>query len=150
MSINFIKSVILNIIMDEKEYLESLDKAYSELPEVLYKKGRFEVPKVTGKLIRSRTIINNFKEIAKILSRDENHLLKYFLKEAGVRGEIDNRGELVLHSRFQPASLNNIVETYFKNFIECTHCRSPDTTMSDDYTKIVCKACGHEAGISRI
>ena len=35
--------------MDEKKYLELLDKAYSKLPENLIKNKRFVIPKVSGK-----------------------------------------------------------------------------------------------------
>ncbi len=130
--------------MDDTKYQELLDKAYSELPEVLYKKGRFELPEVRGKLIKTRTVISNFREIAKKLARDEAHLSKYFLREAGVRGEVDYKGELILHSRYQPGALNKIIQRYFENFIECPHCRSPDTTMNENGTSITCKACGHQ------
>jgi len=134
--------------MEEKEYIELLDKGYAELPDVLYKKGRFELPTVKGKLIKTRTQIENFKSIAKTLIRDEDHLLKYFLREAGVRGEINNRGNLILHSRFQPAALNKIIEKYYLNYVECPHCRSPDTTLDDN--RLVCKACGHHQKISSL
>lgn len=136
--------------MDDKIYEELLDKAYSELPEVLYKKGRFELPTVKGKLIKSRTVITNFKEISSKFSRDDEHLVKYFLKEAGVRGDLDSRGELVLHSRFQPAGLNKIVSKYFDNFVECPHCRSPDTVLENEGSMLVCKACGHQEKKSRL
>lgn len=136
--------------MDKSEYLELLDKAYLELPEVLYKKSRFEIPQVRGKLIKSRTVITNFTEIAKHLNRDSEHFSKFMLKEVGVRGEVDNRGELVLHSRFQPAMLNKAVKSYFTQFIECKHCNSPDTILVDDNTTIKCNACGHQEKISRL
>jgi translation initiation factor 2 subunit 2 len=76
------------------------------------------LPTVKGKLIRSRTVITNFKDIAQKFSREDDHLTKYFLREAGVRGELDARGNLTLHSRFQPAGLNNIVSRYFDNIVE--------------------------------
>ncbi len=127
--------------MDDKEYLELLDNAYQQLPDVLYKKGRFEIPKVSGKLIKSRTVITNFKEISQNFARDKNHLLKYFLREAGVRGEIDPKENLILHSRFQPAILNKIIENYFTAYVECPNCRSPDTELVNNELK--CKACGY-------
>jgi len=132
--------------MDDKTYEKLLDKAYTELPEVLYSGGRFEIPTVSGKLIKSRTLITNFGDIAKDLLRDQSHLLKYFLREAGVRGEINSRGELTLHSRFQPAALNKIIERYYSEFVECPHCRSPDTEILNG-NNLKCKACGHEEKI---
>jgi translation initiation factor 2 subunit 2 len=127
--------------MEDSEYLKLLDDGYENLPDILYKKGRFEIPKVKGKLIKTRTIIVNFREIANTFLRDENFLLKFFLKEAGVRGEIDPRGSLILHSRFQPTILNKIVEKFYELYVECPHCRSPDTEL-DKTNNLTCKACG--------
>lgn len=136
--------------MDEKEYLELLDKAYSDLPAVLYKKERFEVPQVSGRLIKSRTVINNFRDIAKHLARTEDHFLKFMLKEVGVRGEVGPKGELTLHSRFQPAMLNKAVDNYFKTYVLCVHCASPDTVLINDGTLIKCNACGHQEKIPKL
>ena len=132
--------------MDDKTYDKLLDKAYKELPEVLYSGTRFEIPTVSGKLIKSRTLITNFDEIAKTLLRDKAHLLKFFLREAGVRGDINNRGELTLYSRFQPTALNKIIERYYYEFVECPYCRSPDTEIIAG-NNLKCKACGHQEKI---
>jgi len=129
--------------MEDNKYKELLDKAFSELPEVLYTKGRFEIPTVKGRLVKTRTQIDNFEEIAKEFSRENHHILKYVLREAGVRGELNARGELTLHSRFQPSALNKIIERYYNEYVECVHCRSPDTELVDQ-TVIKCKACGHQ------
>ena len=134
--------------MEESEYSSLLDKAYEELPQVLYKEKRFEVPQVKGKLIKSRTVINNFRDIAKTLVREEEGFSKFMLRELGVRGDIDPRGGLVLHSRFQPGMLNKGVLNYFKKYVECPNCKSPDTTL--DGTKLVCKACGHQEKVPEL
>ena len=136
--------------MDEKEYLGLLEKAYEDLPEVLYKKERFEIPQVTGRVVKSRTIIRNFKEIAKHFARDEGHFFRFMLKEVGVRGDLNPRGELTLHSKFQPAMLNKAVESYFDQFVKCSHCTSPDTVFTTNSTILKCNACGHQQKISQI
>ena len=136
--------------MDEKEYLELLDKAYAELPQVLLKKERFEIPKVTGKLIKTRTVISNFADIAKHFARDKEQLYKFFLKEVGVRGEYNDKGELILHSRFQPTVLNKAVVNYYKQYVQCPHCNSPDTVFSADGTTLRCNACGHQEKIKKL
>jgi len=136
--------------MDKNTYLELLDKAYSELPEVLLKKERFEIPKVTGKLIKTRTVITNFADIAKHLARSKDHLYKFFLKEVGVRGEYNDKGELILHSRFQPTLLNKAVSNYFKQYVQCPHCNSPDTIFSTDGQTLKCNACGHQEKIKKL
>lgn len=136
--------------MDEVEYTQLLDKAYADLPEVLYKKERFEIPQVKGRLIKTRTVITNFKDIAKHFSREENHFFKFMLKEVGVRGDLNDRGEIILHSRFQPAVLNKAVLSYFKHYVECGHCNSPDTIFMDNGMTLKCNACGHQQKISQI
>lgn len=136
--------------MDETKYLELLDKAYSDLPEVMYKKDRFEIPQVKGRLIKSRTVISNFTEISKLLSRETSHFSRFMLRELGVRGEVDQRGELVLHSRFQPGILNKGVQNYYKNFVQCPNCNSPDTVLQTDSTEIKCNACGHIEKVNKL
>jgi len=136
--------------MEEKEYLEILNNAYDELPKVLYKKERFEIPKVKGKLIKTRTIIGNFGDIAKHFSRERDHFFKFFLKELGVRGEFNPNGELTLHSRFQPNFLNKVVEKYFKLYIQCPHCNSPDTNLNYQNNLLKCNACGHQENLPKI
>jgi len=136
--------------MEKAEYLELLDSAYEQLPEVLYKKDRFEIPKVTGKLIKTRTLVTNFADIAKHFSRNKDHFYKFFLKDVGVRGEYNPKGELTLHSRFQPAALNKTVENYYKQYVECPHCNSPDTVFADNNMTLRCNACGHQEKIKQI
>jgi len=136
--------------MNETEYKVLLEKAYEDLPEVLTKKNRFEIPEVTGRFIKTRTLIRNAREIAKKFSRDENHFFKFFLKDVGVRGEMNTRGEITLFSRFQPAALNNTVKSYFDNYVKCSHCQSPDTVFQKDGTILKCNACGHTNKISKL
>jgi translation initiation factor 2 subunit 2 len=129
--------------MDKEKYLKYLDNAYDELPEFSKISKRFEIPKVSGIITRAKTTIRNFREIAKNFRRDENHLLKFFLKEVGVRGEILKNGYLDLHSKFNPSFLNKTVEKYFNSFVKCPNCESPDTELVENNTKIRCTACGH-------
>ena len=136
--------------MEEKEYLELLEKGYADLPEVLHKKERFEIPQVTGRVVKSRTVIRNFKDIAKHFARSDEHFFKFMLKEVGVRGDLNPRGELTLHSKFQPAMLNKAVESYFEQFVKCPHCTSPDTVFTDNNCTLKCNACGHQEKISQI
>ena len=136
--------------MEEKEYVSLLEKAYEDLPQVLFKKARFEIPEVKGRLVKTRTMITNAREIAKHFSRDENHFFKFMLKEVGVRGELNQRGDITLFSRFQPAALNKAVKSYYNQYIECKHCNSPDTVFQNDGTVLKCNACGHQEKISKL
>lgn len=149
-SLNLYKSQSINLFMDEKAYTELLDKAYAELPEVLYKSERFEIPDVKGRLIKSRTMISNFGDIAKHFSRDPNHMYKFFLGDVGVRGDLNSRGEVTLFSRFQPAMLNKSVKKYFQKFVECPNCHRPDTVLEQGATIIRCNACGYQETIQKL
>ena len=60
------------------------------MPEIAETSERFEVPKVKGHVQGNKTIISNFLQIANIIHRDHNHLLKYTLKELAAPGEIRN------------------------------------------------------------
>ena len=136
--------------MNEEQYLKLLEIGYSELPQVLYKTKRFEIPQVRGKLIKSRTVINNFRDISKQLTREEEGFSRFMLKELGVRGETTPRGELILHSRFQPNFLNKTVEKFYKQYVQCPHCNSPDTILSNDNSLLKCNACGHQEKLSKL
>ena len=86
--------------MDSTKYEKLLDNCYSELPEVLYKKERFEIPEVSGRIVKTRTQITNFGDIAKHLQREISHMYRFFLKFLGMRGELNDRnGNVILFSR---------------------------------------------------
>lgn len=136
--------------MNSSEYEKLLDQCYSELPEVLTKKKRFVIPDVKGRVIKTRTLIRNFSDIAKHFNRDTPHMYRFMLKFVGVRGELNDKGEVTLFSRFQPAMLNKGVHSYFNQYVECSYCKSPDTELLENNLKIKCKACGHEEKIPQI
>ena len=137
--------------MDETKYKELLDQAYSELPEVLHKRKRFVIPEVRGRIIKTRTQVANFGEIAKHLSRDTNHMYRFMLKFVGVRGELnDSKGEVILYSRFQPALLNKGIAKYFDEYVVCPHCSSPDTILENGAKIKKCNACGHQEPVQQV
>jgi translation initiation factor 2 subunit 2 len=137
--------------MNDTQYEQLLDQAYAELPEVLYKKERFVIPEVSGRLVKTRTQINNFGEIAKHFERPQEHMYKYMIKFVGVRGDLyENRGQVIMHSRFQPAILNKGVNSYFKEYVACPHCNSPDTILQEEGGIKKCNACGHQEKVTRL
>ena len=77
------------------DYKELLGKAKKELPEVKESSERFKIPKVKGHIQGSKTIVNNFVQIANELRREPTHLLKYILKELATPGEI-NKNSLII------------------------------------------------------
>src|SRR3989344_6380859 len=62
------------------EYAQLLKRARERLPESVFEKERFEIPKVRGHIEGNKTIIGNFGQIANVLRRPSDHFQKYVLK----------------------------------------------------------------------
>jgi translation initiation factor 2 subunit 2 len=126
-----------------ENYEKLLEKAKSNLPEIKQTTERFEIPKVTGHIQGNKTVISNFSLIAKILNRDQNHLLKYLLKELATPGNID--GPRLILGRKLPSSLINAkIAQYANEFVLCPVCKKSDTVLKKEerITMMKCTACG--------
>ena len=139
--IKFINWVIFLIVMDYKKILEDIRK---NLPEAVFLKERFEIPKALGHIQGNRTIISNFLQIASTLRRDVVHLLKYVLKELATPGEIKKSGALILGTKVPASRINDKIRQYANDFVLCFECGKPDTQIvkEDGLTYMKCTACG--------
>ena len=139
--IKFINKVWLFILMDYKKMLGDVRK---NLPEAVFLKERFEVPKALGHMQGNRTIISNFLQIASTLRRDVNHLLKYVLKELATPGEIKKSGALILGTKVPASRINDKIRQYANEFVLCLECGKPDTKIEKEgeLTYMKCTACG--------
>ena len=72
-----------------------LKRGRSSLPESVFEKERFEIPKVKGHIEGNKTIISNFKQIATLLGRKPEHMLKFILKELAAPGGLKPKGLLI-------------------------------------------------------
>ncbi len=125
------------------EYKTLLKRAREKLPESVFEKERFEIPKVRGHLEGNKTIISNFQQIAKTLRRPIDHLLKYILRELASPGEM--RGSfLVLGSKIPASRINEKIRQYAHDFVLCSACGKPDTELKKEgvFVNLVCTACG--------
>ncbi|MBI2654686.1 translation initiation factor IF-2 subunit beta [Candidatus Woesearchaeota archaeon] len=127
--------------MDYKKMLEETRKS---LPEAVFIKERFEIPKVLGHIQGNRTVVSNFLQIASALRRDVNHLLKYVLKELATPGEIKKSGALILGTKVSASRVNEKIRLYANEFVLCFECGKPDTTImkEEGLTYMKCTACG--------
>ena len=125
-------------------YEKMLDDVRKNLPEVVFIKERFEIPKVLGHMQGNRTIISNFLQIASSLRRDVDHLLKYVLKELATPGEIKKSGALILGTKVSASRLNDKIRQYANAFVLCSECGKPDTKIEreDNANYLKCTACG--------
>ena len=121
-----------------------LEDVRKDLPEAVFMKERFEIPKVVGHIQGNRTIITNFLQIASTLRREVEHLLKYVLKGLATPGEIKKSGALILGTKVPASRINDKIRQYANEFVLCLECGKPDTQIvrEGDLNYMKCTACG--------
>lgn len=124
-------------------YEELLKKAKEELPDQVESGERFSIPKVKGHVQGSKTIVNNWFEIAKTLDRPAPHLLKYVLRALATPGEIIKQSVL-FGSKVSASKINEKIEQYADDYVFCKECGKPETKLSKEngVVKLTCQACG--------
>lgn len=126
------------------EYKELLKKAREKLPKSVFEKERFEIPKIRGHVQGSRTVLSNFLQIADILRRKPEHLLKYILKELATPGEIKKSGSVIIGTKASASRINEKIKQYANEFVLCQECGKPDTKIEkeNNFSFLKCQACG--------
>ncbi len=135
--------------MDEYEAL--LQKAEQELPERTEGTDRFTIEKVKGHIEGNKTVLINLKKIAKDIGRDENHLLKYLLRELATPGKY--AGERTIFGTKVSASLiNKKIKKYVSEFVYCSECSKPDTKLIEEkgINYLRCLACGAKKPVKNV
>ena len=127
-----------------EDYKDMLNDVRKNLPEVVFLKERFEIPKAMGHVQGNRTIISNFLQIASTLRREIDHMLKYVLKELATPGEIKRSGALILGTKVPASRINEKIRQYANEFVLCFECGKPDTQLvrEGELTYMKCTACG--------
>jgi len=126
-----------------ESYEEMLNQAYEKIKPIKNFGERFEVPKIEGHIEGSKTILTNVQQICSYLRRDQNHFIKFLLKELATAGSLkENR--LVLQRKIDSHRINEKIEDYVKEFVICKECKKPDTELIKDkgFLFLHCLACG--------
>lgn len=128
----------------ELDYKTLLEDARKNLPESVFLKERFELPKVVGHIQGNRTIIINISQIADILRRELDHLVKFVLKELATPGEIKKSGALILGTKVPASRINEKIRKYAEEYVLCKECSKPDTKIEKEkgISYLKCTACG--------
>ena len=123
-------------------YEKLLDQAYKDIKPITHS-DRFEIPKIQGHAEGTKTILTNLQQIASYLRRDQNHLLKFLLRELATSGAIKN-SRVILQRKISSAKINEKIQDYAKEFVICKECKKPDTELIKDkrFTFVHCLACG--------
>ena len=133
------------------DYEALLDKAQKELPEQVMHGERFTIEKVKGHLEGNKTVLVNLAKIAKDLGRDIAHLLKYLLRELATPGKYV-RGRVILGSKVAASTINKKIKKYSSEFVFCSECNKPDTSLVEDKSVIYlkCQACGAKKPVKNL
>ena len=126
-----------------RSYESMLQEGRKHLPESVFEKERFEIPKVRGQIQGNKTIISNFSQIAQVLHRDSDHFLKYILRELATPGDLKNTG-LIVGAKIAASRINDKIRQYANDFVFCKDCGKPDTKMTKEegFTFLTCMVCG--------
>ncbi len=108
-----------------------LNRCYKTLERVREKDAKSDlivpVPQVSFK--NKKTLIYNFSDIAKNISRDVQHLKRFVDEELGVRSSIDGSGALLIRGNFKQNRIKSLLKGYLKMFVMCKECDSLNTDL---------------------
>lgn len=125
------------------DYQQLLQRARSQLPQIVQSTERFDIPKVKGHLQGNKTIISNFTQICDTFSRPQEHLLKYLQRELAAPAQIDGP-RLILGRKLNSGLINTKIAEYANTFVLCSECKKPDTVIQKEGNALFlrCSACG--------
>ncbi len=131
------------------EYTKLLDSAMEKIPKRTSSGERFELPRIQGVRMGSRTIVQNYKEIADRMNRDPHHLLKFLSKELATAATTDGT-RAIFQGVFKVESMRRLLEIYTQRYVICPVCKRPDTKMDrqERFTFLTCEACGARSSVS--
>ena len=125
------------------DYDTLLKRAYSQLPEEVFKDVRFEVPNPESIIEGNRTVIKNFRDIAKVINRDVQFFAKYVMRELGTAGNLEGQ-RLILQGKFSNYLINSKIKEFIEEYVLCDECGKPDTKIVKEGRLhfLKCMACG--------
>jgi translation initiation factor 2 subunit 2 len=132
-------------------YEKLLDRVYEKMPKKTTSGERFEPPQFFAFIQGNQTFIKNFSEVANVLRRDPQHLLKFLSKELAAPGNFDGK-RAMLQGKFRDEQLNNRLKNYIAEYVMCRECNKPDTDIvsHEGVKHKTCGVCGARAPVKAI
>src|SRR5690606_25831942 len=130
------------------KYEDMLNNVYKQMPDSVKNKERFVIPLVKGHLEGNKTVISNLKDIVQTLGRDQDHVVKFLLKELAAPGEI--KGNLfIIGTKTTSVLVNEKIKNYDQPYVICNVCGKPDTKIvkENGLYNLICQACGNKQAI---
>lgn len=132
-------------------YDDLLKRACAQMPEVSLKRERLELPRLSITLVGMRTIITNFKEVADVLNRSPQHILKFLTREMATAATF-HESRAIFQGKFRHDSFERLLRRYMESFVTCPVCKRPDTKLTKEkrLTFLVCNACGARSAVKQL
>ena len=132
-------------------YDELLKRACSQMPQVSVKRERLELPRLLITNVGMRTMITNFKEVADVLNRDPQHILKFLTREMATAATF-HESRAIFQGKFRRDSFERLLQRYMESFVICPVCNRPDTKVVKEkrLSFLVCNACGARSSIKQL
>jgi translation initiation factor 2 subunit 2 len=135
------------------DYEKLLEEAYAKVQAPKGNGERFEVPKVEGKYEGKKTILTNFNQILSQIRRPQEHFQKFLSKELATPAFIEGE-RLLLNKKVSREKVDQKIEEYIKEFVQCKECKKPDTEIIKDTEHrmefLHCLACGAKHAVHKI
>ena len=133
------------------DYDELLKRACSQMPEVSLKRERLELPRLYITTVGMRTVISNFKDVADVLNRDAQHILKFLTREMATAATF-HESRAVFQGKFKHDSFERLLQRYMESFVICPVCKRPDTKITKEkrLSFLLCNACGARSSIKQL
>ncbi|MCX8151220.1 MAG: translation initiation factor IF-2 subunit beta [Candidatus Bathyarchaeota archaeon] len=133
------------------DYNELLKRARAQVPEIALKHERLEVPKLLVSTVGMRTTISNFKDIADIVDRDPQHILKFLTREMATAATY-HESRAIFQGKFPRDTFERLLQRYLEEFVVCPVCKRPDTSIAKEkrLAFLVCNACGARSSIKQL
>tara|TARA_Y100000310_G_scaffold85798_1_gene82614 strand:+ start:4812 stop:5225 length:414 start_codon:yes stop_codon:yes gene_type:complete len=129
-------------------YEKTLEEAYKKVKPITNSGERFEIPKIQGHTEGTKTILTNLQQISSQIRRNQEHLLKFLLKELATSGKISD-SRVILQRKIPSSKINEKIEAYVNEFVICKECKKPDTEIikKDRFAFLHCLACGAQHSV---
>jgi len=110
-----------------------------------------ELPRLYITTVGMRTIIPNFKEVADVLNRNPQHIMKFLTREMATAATF-HESRAVFQGKFKRDSFERLLQRYMEGFVICPVCKRPDTKIVKEkrLSFLVCNACGAKSSIKQL
>ena len=131
-----------------------MKKVYENNPELIEKKKSIMPPPQLMRIGTKKTLWANFQETCQAMSRDPDHVFRFFMTELGTEGSFDGNKRLVIRGKYMPKYIESLLRKYIFEYIKCQMCRSVNTVLTRDSTSrlyfVNCQDCNSSRSVTQI